>query len=90
MNDRRVDPLIPAIGVVTEIRIDTPDVKTFRVLTPDGKKPFPHKPGQCAMLSIPGVGEAMFSITSSPTNEEFMEFSIKKCGCVTDLSLIHI
>ena len=26
----------------------------------------------------------MFSITSSPTNTEFMEFSIKKCGCVTD------
>ena len=36
------------------------------------------------MLSIPGVGEAMFSITSSPTNTEFMEFSIKKCGCVTE------
>ena len=35
------------------------------------------------MLSIPGVGEAMFSITSSPTNTEYMEFSIKKCGCVT-------
>lgn len=79
----RNDPLIPVIGEVTDIRIDTPDVKTFRVVTPDGKKPFEHKPGQCAMLSIPGVGEAMFSITSSPTNEEFMEFSIKKCGCVT-------
>ena len=26
----------------------------------------------------------MFSITSSPTNTEFMEFSIKKCGCLTD------
>ncbi len=25
----------------------------------------------------------MFSITSSPTNTEFMEFSIKKCGCLT-------
>ena len=36
------------------------------------------------MLSIPGIGEAMFSITSSPTNTEFMEFSIKKCGCVTE------
>lgn len=36
------------------------------------------------MLSVPGVGEAMFSITSSPTNTEFMEFSIKKCGCVTE------
>ncbi|MGN0593682.1 MAG: FAD/NAD(P)-binding protein [Hominimerdicola sp.] len=64
--------------------MDTPDIKTFRVVTPDGVKAFEHRPGQCAMLSIPGVGEAMFSITSSPTNQEFMEFSIKKCGCVTE------
>lgn len=78
------ETLIPYIGEVFDIRIDTPDVKTFRVLTPDGKKPFEHMPGQCAMLSIPGVGEAMFSITSSPTNKEYMEFSIKKCGCLTD------
>ena len=77
------DPLFPILGVITDIRTDTPDVKTFRVVDPEGKKPFTHIPGQCAMLSIPGVGEALFSITSSPTNEEFMEFSIKKCGCVT-------
>ena len=77
------EALIPIVGVITDIRKDTPDVKTFRVVTPDGKKAFEHMPGQCAMLSIPGVGEAMFSITSSPTNTEFMEFSIKKCGCVT-------
>ena len=77
------DPLFPTLGVVTDIRQDTPDVKTFRVVGLDGKKPFTHIPGQCAMLSIPGVGEALFSITSSPTNEEYMEFSIKKCGCVT-------
>ena len=80
----RQEALIPKVGVVTDIRQDTPDVKTFRVVTPDGKKAFEHMPGQCAMLSIPGVGEAMFSITSSPTNTEFMEFSIKKCGCLTD------
>ena len=30
------------------------------------------------MLSIPGVGEALFSITSSPTRKKFMEFSIKE------------
>ncbi len=77
------ESLIPSIGVVTDIRIDTPDVKTFRVVGLDGKKVFEHMPGQCAMLSIPGVGEAMFSITSSPTNTEFMEFSIKKCGCLS-------
>lgn len=78
------ETLIPKIGVVTEVRVDTPDVKTFRVVAPEGGKVFEHMPGQCAMLSIPGVGEAMFSITSSPTNQEFMEFSIKKCGCLTD------
>ena len=78
------ETLIPKVGVITDIRIDTPDVKTFRVEAPEGGKLFEHMPGQCAMLSIPGVGEGMFSITSSPTNREFMEFSIKKCGCVTN------
>ncbi len=78
------EPLIPTVCEIVAIRQDTPDVKTFRVLTLDGKKPFIHKPGQCAMLSMPGVGEALFSITSSPTNTEYVEFSIKKCGCVTE------
>ena len=72
-----LETLIPVIGVVTDIRKDTPDVKTFRVVTREGQKPFIHKPGQCAMVSIPGVGEAMFSITSSPTNKEFLE---KQCS----------
>lgn len=78
------DVLIPQIGIVTDIRTDTPDVKTFRVNAPGGGKCFEHMPGQCAMLSMPGVGEAMFSITSSPTNKEFMEFSIKRCGGLTE------
>lgn len=82
------ETLIPKIAKVTDVRIDTPDVKTFRVLGLDGNKPLIHLPGQCAMLSIPGVGEGMFSITSSPTNKEFMEFSIKKCGCLT--SWLHL
>ncbi len=77
------ETLIPRVGVVTAIRQDTPDVKTFRVNAPGGGKVFEHIPGQCAMLSIPGAGEGMFSITSSPTNREYMEFSIKKCGCLT-------
>jgi len=75
--------IIPMLGIVTSIRIDTPDIKTFRVESLAGGKCFEHKPGQCAMLSIPGVGEAMFSITSSPTVKEYQEFSIKKCGCLT-------
>ncbi len=76
------------VGYIKEIRLDTPDVKTFTVVGKDGKKCFEHMPGQCAMLSIPGAGEAMFSITSSPTNKDFMEFSIKKCGSFT--SWLHM
>ena len=76
--------LIPYVGIVTDIRQETPDVKTFRVEAQGGGKLFEHRPGQCAMLSVPGVSEAMISITSSPTNRDFMEFSVKKCGCLTD------
>ena len=79
-----IENLVPMLGEVTAIRTDTPDIKTFRVNAIGGGTVFEHKPGQCAMLSIPGVGEAMFSITSSPTEKDFMEFSIKKCGCLTE------
>lgn len=78
------DTLIPQVGVITDIREETPDVKTFRVNAPEGGKLFEHMPGQCAMVCAPGVSEAMFSITSSPTNKEYQEFSIKRCGELTD------
>jgi len=81
------EALIPYVGLITDIRQDTPDVKTFRVVAPEGGKLFEHKPGQCAMLSMPGVSEAMISITSSPTNKDYMEFSVKKCGCLS--STLH-
>lgn len=80
----KADALIPIPAVVVDIRRDTPDVKTFRVKGLDGGVCFDHMPGQCAMVTIPGVGEAMFSITSSPTNTEYKEFSIKKCGELTE------
>jgi len=81
---KNLDLLIPQIGVITDIRNETSDVKTFCVNGLDGNKPFEHMPGQCAMLSIPGIGEAIFSITSSPTNKDYMEFSIKRCGILTN------
>jgi len=80
----RNESLIPKLGIITDIRQETPDVKTFRVTAPGGGIVFPYLPGQCAMLSVPGVGEAMFSITMSPTNQEYMEYAIKKAGLLTD------
>ena len=78
------DVLIPMTGKITQVRQETPDVKTFRVEAPQGGKLFDHMPGQCAMICVPGVSEGMFSITSSPTNREYQEFSIKKCGSLTE------
>ena len=71
------DTLIPMVGIITDIREETPDVKTFRVNAPEGGKLFEHMPGQCAMLCVPGVSEGMFSITSSPTNKEYQEPSTR-------------
>ena len=51
----QLDTLIPQVGVVTDIREETPDVKTFRVNAPEGGKLFEHMPGQCAMLCAPGA-----------------------------------
>ena len=49
-----LDTLIPKVGVITDIRQETPDVKTFRVEAPEGGKLFEHMPGQCAMICVPG------------------------------------
>ena len=83
-NNKNQDILVPHVGIITDITTETPDVKTFRVNAPGGGKLFEHMPGQCAMVCVPGIGEGMFSITSSPTNKEYMEFSIKRCGLLTE------
>ncbi len=76
------NPLLPTVAVVEDVYRETPDVMTFRVVADNGAL-FDYKPGQCAMVSLFPVGEALFSITSSPTRQGFMEFSIKETGMVT-------
>lgn len=76
------NPLLPTLCTVTEIREEAPGVKTFRLQTPEGKKPFAPLPGQLAMISVLGVGEGMFSITAQ--GEDYIESAIKECGVLTD------
>ncbi|MGF7185111.1 NAD(P)H-flavin reductase [Desulfitispora alkaliphila] len=78
---KKINPLVPIEGKIIDIIQETPDVKTFHVTTENGK-PFTPMPGQLAMLSLLGVGEAMFSITSQ--GENHLEFAIKKTGLLTD------
>jgi NAD(P)H-flavin reductase len=45
---------------------------------------FQYKPGQFAMLSILGVGEAPFCISSTPSRPGLLEFCIQQKGTVTN------
>lgn len=80
------NPLVPDLAVIESITDETPDVKTFRVRFDDPTlvEEFAYQPGQCAMLSLPGIGEAMISITSSPTRTGFLEFAVKRVGLFTE------
>ncbi|MFC2156665.1 FAD/NAD(P)-binding protein [Acidobacteriota bacterium] len=61
-------------------------IKTFRAQFVDNDG-FKHQCGQCAMLSVLGKGESMISISSSPLETDFLQFSILKTGRVT--SALH-
>jgi NAD(P)H-flavin reductase len=79
------DSLIPKIGKIIRVHEETPDVKSFQVVLDkaDSDEGIIYHSGQCAMLSVVGVGEAMISITSTPSRPEYLEFAIKKAGSVT-------
>lgn len=76
------NPLVPQLCRVIRITEETPDVKTFRVETLDGKRPFTPLPGQLGMYSLLGVGEAMFSITAF--GDTWIESAIKRVGKLTE------
>lgn len=62
------------------------NIKTFRYRFKDQKiqDNFDFKPGQFMMVTVFGVGEAPFGFASSPTEEDYIEFSVKEVGRVTE------
>ncbi len=81
------NPYIPApveiIKIITEV--DTKDIKTFRFrfLKPEDREAFAYLPGQFAELSVFGKGESPIGIASSPTDPDYVEFTVQKAGVVT-------
>jgi len=76
---------IPKLAKIIEIKEEVTGsrpIKTFRTQFID-KNDFSHRPGQCAMLSVLGKGESMISISSSPLEKDYLQFSILKMGKVT-------
>ncbi|MEK6646564.1 MAG: FAD/NAD(P)-binding protein [Candidatus Firestonebacteria bacterium] len=76
----------PHLMTVDYIKQETPDVKTFRFIFQDteaGQK-FSFSAGQFLILSVFGVGEAVFTFANSPTRKGYIECSIKKVGKVSE------
>jgi NAD(P)H-flavin reductase len=81
------NPYIPIPVTVSKIitEVDTGDIKTFR-LTFDNKEDaerYQYLPGQFAELSLYGKGESPIGIASSPTDSDYLEFTVQKAGLVT-------
>lgn len=68
------------LSIIQETKTDNNDIKTFKVAIDEG---FDYSPGQFAEVSVFGVGEAPFCLTSSPTQKGYVEFSVKRAGSVT-------
>jgi len=75
------NPYMPVPATIETVADETPNIKTFRLRPTE---PMPFQAGQFVELSIPGVGEAPFTPSSSPAIAETMEVTVMRAGRVTD------
>ncbi|MCX8015609.1 MAG: FAD/NAD(P)-binding protein [candidate division WOR-3 bacterium] len=75
------NPFQPFPVTITKIIDETPTIKTF-VLDLNHHK-FSFEAGQFIELTIPGIGEAPFTPSSSPYDKDKLEMTIMKVGRVT-------
>jgi NAD(P)H-flavin reductase len=80
------NPFLPEPARIVRTYYLTEDVKFFQVRIVDMEKAhsFNYRPGQFAMISVVGAGEAPFSISSTPSRPGLLEFCIRKAGAVTN------
>ncbi|MBS3815231.1 MAG: FAD/NAD(P)-binding protein [Hadesarchaea archaeon] len=80
------NPYVPQPAEILEVFPEAPEIKTFtlRFSDNDVRRRFDYKPGQFVQLSIPGVGEAPISVTSSPTFKKGFKLCVERKGRVTD------
>ena len=83
---RRGNPYQPQMARIVRIykMVEENYLFTLRFLDDRWADTFTHRPGQFVMLSLPGTGEAPFSISSSPTRRGFVELCVRRVGRVTE------
>ena len=77
---------VPDIATITDTKDLTPTEKQFtiRVDDPEKRKAFTFEPGQFVEVTVYGLGEAPFSIPSSPNNSEGFELCVRNIGNVSN------
>ena len=78
------DLYLPRLAEITGIRKLTPLETLYTVRLPGGAE-LGHQPGQFVAVSIFGVGEAPFSISSSPAQRGEFELGIRRVGMLTEV-----
>lgn len=63
---------------------DTEKLYQIQICDQQKRKRFTFRPGQFVMLELPGIGEAPFSISSSPTRHGDIELCIRAVGTLTN------
>ena len=72
---------MPVPATIERIEDETPEIKTFTIRPVE---PIPFAAGQFVELAVPGIGEAPFTPSSSPSISDNMEITIMRTGRVTD------
>jgi len=80
------DPFIPYLATVQSVVDLTPDVRLFTVELNDPavRESFTYRPGQFAFVSVFGMGEVPFGITSVAHRDEGLQFAVRRVGTVTN------
>lgn len=85
MKEGIFNPFKPELMRIVRRYLLTEDVMFFQVRPIDTQRALNlnYLPGQFMMISISGVGEAAFSISSTPSRPGLLEFCIRRVGSVT-------
>jgi sulfhydrogenase subunit gamma (sulfur reductase) len=80
------NPYQPHMARLVRIYRMVPDNHLFTVRFVDNAAAmsFTYRPGQFVMVSVPGVGEAPISISSSPSRPGVLEMCVRRVGRVTN------
>ncbi len=76
----KFNPYQPVPVTLTRVTEESPTIKTFTMNAPSG---FRFLAGQFVEITVPGVGEAPFTPSSSPYEDRYLEVSVARVGRVT-------